>query len=45
MYNGELFTLSRCPRNIQFLRSTAGLLNLKTNILTHQNTQGGIKLC
>ncbi|QYK02000.1 helix-turn-helix transcriptional regulator [Shewanella psychrotolerans] len=38
MYNGELFTLSRCPRNIQFLKSTAGLLNLKTNILTHQNT-------
>lgn len=34
MYNGELFTLSRCPRNIQFLKSTAGLLNLKTNTQT-----------
>ena len=37
MYNGELFTLSKCPKNIQFLRSTAGLLNLKTNIHTHTN--------
>lgn len=34
MYNGELFTLSKCPRNIKFLRSTAGLLNLKTNTQT-----------
>ncbi|MCG9747734.1 LuxR C-terminal-related transcriptional regulator [Shewanella sp. Isolate8] len=31
MYNGEIFTLSQSPKNIQLLKHVSGLLNLKVN--------------
>jgi DNA-binding NarL/FixJ family response regulator len=34
MYNGELFTLSNAPQKVQWLRSSAVLLNLKVNTNT-----------